>query len=101
MFIEPVRVQARGTTVKQLQDAVPATVEILRDRGPVDASEAMLIETGRVLRVPPLRNVAVMPSPTNVTDETPARLIPPIVASNVVPGIPNDGVIAVIVGCVG
>jgi hypothetical protein len=78
----------------------PAIVLTVMERTPSAAFEAILIETGRVLGVPPLPTVAVMPPPLNVIAGIPAKLLPAITASTLAPGTPKAGVIAVIVGWV-
>ena len=88
-----------ATTVKQAHEGlVPAIVVTERERTPNAASEATVIETGKLLGVPPLRIVALTPA-ANAIEATPTRLVPLIIASKVAPGMPKDGAIPVIVGC--
>ena len=56
----------------------PPSVVTDRERSPVAAVVAILIETGRLLGVPPLRTVAVIPAPEKDTAETPTRFWPRI-----------------------
>src|SRR5689334_8322527 len=64
----------------------------------VCASPAMVMDTGRLVAVPPPRTTPRTPVPLNTTDVAPDRLVPVIVAVTVVPWAPEFGTIELTVG---
>jgi hypothetical protein len=80
---------SKGVDVESALDAVSL-------RTPGAASDAIVIVTGRLESVPPLPTVMVTPVPLAVTEFTPSRWAPEIVAERDVPVLPTEGVIPVI-----
>ena len=87
-----------GVTVNPLKEAdVPPGVVTVRFRGPEEAVGAIVIVAEIVVSVA-LLIVPVTPDPSNVSNVAPVRLVPVIVAGNVVPCVPDVGEIDVIFG---
>ncbi len=70
-------------------------------REPIVAVIGIVIVIGRPVSVPPAAITAVTPVPLNATADTPLRFDPWIVADTVVPAVPDDGVIPVMIGVAG
>src|SRR6185295_561332 len=99
----------RGTRGAALTDFAGRTVNrsgkvdvdeavTMTDREPVAASLAIEICARNDVEFPPGRIVAVTPVPPKASAVAPPRVVPVILATNVLPGAPDDGSIPVIVG---
>jgi hypothetical protein len=79
-------------TVKPMNaDEVPFGVVTVTVRNPTAAPGPTEIVTGTVVEVPPVPTVAVTPDPLKVTAVAAVRLVPVMVALNVVPGVDEPG----------
>ena len=96
----PVITGRAGVTVKPLNGGadVPLGVVTVKVRVSVDAPAAIVIVMGRLLAVPPVPIVAVTPLPLKATAVAPPRFDPLMVAPRLVPAVPEDGLIPVIMG---